>query len=149
MFRKFQRSSEGVAATEFALIAPVLVAMLLGIIDYCLFMNTQIRLELATRAAAQYMLNGGDPENLVEDVIIPSSLGVDVSTADDVIVRQGVVCRCSDGTELSCDETCGAGDYQRHFIEVELTVNYTAPFLPYVGLSQNMPLQAYVALQSE
>jgi Flp pilus assembly protein TadG len=149
MFRRFQKSSEGVAATEFALIAPVLVALLLGTIDYCLYMNTQIRLELATRAAAQYMLNGGDPDNIVNDVVIPSSLGVDVSTADDVVVRQDVICRCNDGTELSCDETCGAGDYERHFVEVELTVNYTAPFLPYVGLSTSMPLQAYVALQSQ
>ena len=146
---KFRRNKDGVAATEFALIAPVLVFQLLGICDYCLYMNTVIRLELATRGAAQYMLNGGDPENIVEDVIIPSNLGVAAANADDVLVRQDVVCRCGDGTEISCDTTCGAGDYQRHFIEVEMTVNFTAPFLPYVGVYQTMPLQSYVTLQSE
>jgi Flp pilus assembly protein TadG len=149
VYTKFRKDEKGVAATEFALIAPVLVFLLLGIADYCLYMNTVIRLELATRGAAQYMLNGGNPDNIVEDIIIPSNLGVTAANADDVLVRQDVVCRCTDGTEISCDTSCGAGDYQRHFIEVELTVNFTAPFLPYVGVYQTMPLQSYVTLQSE
>ena len=149
LFKRFRDDRRGVAATEFALIAPVLVFLLLGVCDYCLYMNTVIRLQTTARSGAQYILNGGDPANLVEDVVIPSDLGVTAANAGSVLVRNDVVCRCNSGQEIDCNTTCGAGDYQRHFIEVEMTINYNAPFLPYVGLNQTMPLQGYVTLQSE
>ena len=63
-------NQEGVAATEFALLAPILMILMLGIFDYGMFMNAQMKLESTARAAAQYVVLGGDPELIEEEIIL-------------------------------------------------------------------------------
>ncbi|TQJ33285.1 TadE/TadG family type IV pilus assembly protein [Arthrobacter sp. SLBN-122] len=49
------RNEEGAAAVEFALILPVLLLILIGIIEFSLAFNAQLSLNQAAREGARYM----------------------------------------------------------------------------------------------
>ncbi|MFB0836377.1 MULTISPECIES: TadE/TadG family type IV pilus assembly protein [unclassified Arthrobacter] len=58
-----KRNEEGAAAVEFALILPVLLLILIGIIEFSLAFNAQLSLNQAAREGARYMAihnNAGD-----------------------------------------------------------------------------------------
>ena len=58
---QFIKDKSGVAATEFALIAPVFLLLLIGVIDYGVYMNNVMHLENTARSAAQYVVQGATP----------------------------------------------------------------------------------------
>ncbi|MCB1556674.1 MAG: pilus assembly protein [Alphaproteobacteria bacterium] len=66
------RNREGVAATEFALIAPVFALFLAGVFDYGMYINTNMRMENTARSAAEYVIQGGDSGLISDDVITQS-----------------------------------------------------------------------------
>lgn len=140
--RGFIRDKNGTAATEFALIAPVLFFLLAGIYDYASYINYSMRLTDTTRAAAQYVVNGGNPDYVQSDVIQPSNLG----NQSAVTVNTEYVCRCDSGEEISCDGSCGINTYERKYIEVTLGANYSAP-VNFPGILSSMPMQSFVRIQ--
>lgn len=150
--KMFIRNVDGVAAVEFALIAPALILLILGMFDFGMYMNTTMKLENTARAAAEYLHQGGDPDNLEDDIIMDSSLDLTDETRDTVTVTNEYVCACGDDVEIDCDDTCEEdvdGDsYRRRYLEVTLNMDYE-PMFPYPGLPQTMVLGGFVRLQVE
>lgn len=143
--RVFQKDISGVAAVEFALIAPVLIFILIGIVDFGMYINMALKVENVTRAAAEYLLAGGDEADLENDIILPSNLG---STAGEVIPVVEYSCECVNGAAVACGGTCVAvGDYVRRFLDVSMEINYET-VIPYPGLVDNLTLQGNVRLQA-
>jgi Flp pilus assembly pilin Flp len=133
------RNYEGVAAIEFALIAPPLIMFMVGILDYGMYMNTQMQLENTARTAAQYIVQGGDPNNVEQDVVLQSRLQNIENYVDEMNIVTDFVCECRDGTEVDCDTddpggVCDEDDYMRRFIEVTLATTYD-PLMPYPGIT--------------
>lgn len=154
---KIIRNIEGVAAVEFALIAPVIVFLLIGVFNYGSYMNQNMKLENTTRTAAAYLYEGGDEENLDEDVYLPSNLGLTEDTLDTLTTDVAYICECVDGDEADCDLGCtdesGDGEdeedtYMRKYMQVTLTME-RAPLISYPGLSNDITLAGTVRLQVE
>jgi len=145
----FRSDVRGVAAVEFAFIAPILMFLIIAIFEYGMFMNMQMRLENLSRSIAQYIIQGGSIDNIWEDVVVEGNYFPDI---DDLESEMGFsaeeVCECEDAVEVSCDNECDNGEYKRYFIEVDLEMNYT-PMIPYPGLPDSMTMRGNTRLQTQ
>ncbi len=151
--RSFINNRDGVAAVEFALMAPALITVMLGIFEFGNYINTTMKLENTARAAAEYLYQGGDEETLEDDVIMNSNLDLTDTTRESVTVETEYVCECSEEREISCDLPCGEDDesdsYRRRYLEVTLNMNYDS-LLPYPEtLGRTMVLAGFVRIQVE
>lgn len=111
----------GNVAIEFALISPVLVLMLMGLLSYGLPVYYRMELENSVHAAAQYMNATSDSDlttltNIVQTASRLSGIVVDPPKA---------ACRCASSTvdEDPCPSTCGDGSSVAHYWTI--TAHYT------------------------
>jgi Flp pilus assembly protein TadG len=111
----------GIAATEFALVAPVLLLLLLGTFDAANLVQTTIQLERATRAGAQ--LAAADSSNL-------SAIRQQVIAAWPELTLEDVplpvhACECT-GVVVACGGTCAGGLVQTITVTAQRSLS---PFL--------------------
>jgi hypothetical protein len=144
----FFRNESGVAAVEFALIAPVFLLLMAGILDYGLMINYQMKLQDLSRTAAQYVVQGGSDADVMEDIIETSDFYQDsVAKGQDIILSTDTECECGNGVSMSCALSCPSdGDYLRSFYIVTLTSTYQTLF-PYPGLDDSITVNGYSRLQ--
>lgn len=116
----------GNVATEFALILPVTVVMLLGVIEFGLAVNTGSSLENGARAGAQFALGQGLDEAGIT-AVVAAAADVDPATLT-VASREFCECSGSWGTEVACTTDCGSGIPLAQFIEVSVNHPYTPMF---------------------
>lgn len=141
-------NQEGVAATEFALLAPILMILMLGIFDYGMFMNAQMKLESTARAAAQYVVLGGDPELIEEEIILQSSLNVSADTMDSLDIDKSYTYECADGIDIGEGSECDDGDYLREFFEITISMDYE-PIFDFPGVPDEITIAGNVRLQNQ
>lgn len=144
----FKKDKTGVAAVEFALIVPILLLLLVGLIDYGLYINTEMKLENMARSAADYVANGGDEENLEDDIVAFGFAPDDKNDFDDIVITTELTCECDDADVIVCDNACPDGEYKRRFIEVIMELEYDPLFL-YPGLPSSMVLTGDARLQMQ
>jgi len=138
---------EGIAATEFALMAPPLLLMLVGLIDYGTYLNRTIKLENTAYAAAQYIRGGGTEADLETDLLLNGNLGLTAANVDTVTVNVTYVYQCEDGIPVASDTDCGTGDYLREYIDVSVSETLD-PIIPYPGI-ESLDLSGNVRLQND
>lgn len=119
--RRFGRAAGGAAAVEFALLAPVLVVVLSGIVGYGLAMFDKIDLVSATRAGAQLALIDSSDTSAIENAVVGAT-GLGITAAD---VSTTEYCECLDGSTITCGATCGDGSDNRHFMTITATFDHT------------------------
>jgi Flp pilus assembly protein TadG len=101
------RQAGGTALVEFALVAPLLLLMLAGVLDYGMALRTAISVAAAARAGAQY--GSRSPGNAADTAGI---LAAAVNAAPDVkklSVASSMSCQCSGGGAVSCSGSCTGG----------------------------------------
>lgn len=113
--------NRGIAATEFAMVAPVLLLLLLGTFDVANLVQTTIQLERATRAGAQ--LAAADSSNL-------SAIRQQVIAAWPELTLEDVplpvhACECA-GVAVACGGTCAGGLVQTVTVTAQRSLS---PFL--------------------
>jgi Flp pilus assembly protein TadG len=146
---KYYRSEEAVAATEFALIAPIFLLLILGLVDFGFYILTSMKLESTARAAAEYVLQGGEEDSIQADVVDMASLGLTPEQIGSIETTSEFTCECRAGSEVSCStNTCGSGDYRRRYVTIQMSMPYDTLF-PYPGLPENITLKGRVRLQVE
>jgi Flp pilus assembly protein TadG len=144
---EYKKDEDGVAAVEFALIVPILAMLMIGLMDFGLFINAEMKLENMARSAADYVANGGDPADINAEIIANGFTPDTVNTFDDVIVTTASTCECDDGVEVDCTGSCDAGTgYMREFFAVDLEIEYTTVF-PYPGLPDSVTLVGHARMQ--
>jgi|GEM_PF-2089224 len=154
--KSYIKNKEGVAAVEFALIAPFLVFFMIGVFDYGTYMNDAMKIENTARATAAYLYEGGEEDNLDDDVFLPSTLGLTLATIDSLTSSINYVCECTNGEETDCESGCTADildpddsdTYMRRYLEVTLSMS-RAPLMSYPGLSDSQTVAGFVRLQIE
>jgi Flp pilus assembly protein TadG len=123
-----QRS--GSAMVEFALIAPVLLLIMAGVLDYSMALRTAICASDAARTGAQYgTLNPGNATDYagMQNAALNSAPNITGMSA--TATR---VCKCGDGSTITCGSTCGSGAVQI-YVQVVTTATVTKWFR-YAGL---------------
>ena len=146
-FKNFLRDTRGAAAAEFALLAPVLLFLMIGVADFGRYLHMKMQLDNLARNAAEYVRQGGDPDYLQQDVLLQAEfLGSDTESLQ---VTAEEFCECYDGVEAICSATspCGGG-YMRRFFAVELQQSFRS-MLPYPGLPEEVILTGFSRMQTE
>jgi Flp pilus assembly protein TadG len=83
------RDDRGAAAVEFALVLPVLILLVLGLIEFSRVFNTQISISNAAREGARTMAIENDP-GVARTAAISAAPSVNPSiSADDIAVSPG------------------------------------------------------------
>ena len=121
----------GIALVEFALVIPLLLVLLAGILNYSLMLRTGACVATAARAGAQY--GSRSPANATDTSGIQSAAVNAVPDAKGVTVTSARACQCPDGTSVSCSGTCGTGS-MLVYIQVTASASRSAIF-NYPGLA--------------
>ena len=136
-FSLFAKSEAGVAAVEFALIAPILILLMVGLTDMGLYIKSRMQLEQISRASVDYVMQGGDENNIGTDVLNY----YDAEHATSYSINTERFCTCADGETQDCSAlNCGAGDYSRQYFQVTLNRTVSTLF-PYPGIPDELQLQ--------
>jgi Flp pilus assembly protein TadG len=145
----FFRCERGIAAIEFALIVPMLIMILIGVVDYGMFINQKMKLQDLARTATQYVVQGGSDANVMADIIQTSDFYKAAAAKGQVItVATETLCECANAVAVSCTGTCtGSGNYVRHFYSATLSGTYK-PLFVYPGIGSDLKLTGYSRMQT-
>lgn len=150
LFQKFRKDEKGVAAVEYALLVPILSVLLVGIMDYGMFIHERMQLDNLARECVQYVLQGGNPDDITADVIAHSDIyaNVDQNQLSVTYTPPQLQCECSDGSSVSCSNnaTCPTGDYKRGFMSVSVTATYQ-PIISWPGIAANKTMTGSARIQ--
>jgi Flp pilus assembly protein TadG len=128
---------------EFALAAPVLMALLVPLVDLGIAISEQLQVAQAVQAGAQYASIHPWNSNSVDAIsnAVASATGLAAITATPP-PRQ--VCGCPSGSAIlsySCNTTCSNGETAGYYVVVTAELPY-APPLPYSVLGNSVTLSA-------
>ncbi len=124
----------GTSSLEFALLLPILLAMLVGLVDWGLAIDARIQLQSAVRAGAQYAMRMP-----TDTAGITAAVRAAASDRTLTVTNPVIWCECS-GSSTSCTSSCDAG--MQRFLSVSATQSYS-PITP-AGPTQ---IRAYVTLR--
>jgi Flp pilus assembly protein TadG len=128
-------SRRGIAIVEFALIAPLFLLLLAGVLDYCLVLRKAIAVADAARAGAQFgSLSITNASNIAGMQTAAINAAPDIVGLTATAVKS---CQCSNGTVVNCaGGTCSSGPV-RTYVQVTVRAATTAIFsysqLPFSG----------------
>jgi len=145
IFRSFTQDEKGHTAVEFALLAPFLIYFLMGMIDYGMYVHQRMQLENLARAAAEYVVKGGDENNVMQDVVVLSGK-IPQDEMDDVTSESEETCECGTGEATDCGTACPNGGYQRRFYSFSMSKSYNVMF-SYPGIDDSLTMTGNARLQ--
>jgi Flp pilus assembly protein TadG len=158
--RRLLRCNRGVAAIEFGLGAPMLLAVLVPVADLGIAFSTQQQLRQAVQAGAQYAAihpwNQSSPSEIANAVTAATPLsGVTVSPAPSQLCGCPSSGSSSNGitssagiTTANCDSTCANGQIAGYYVVISAELPYT-PVLPYslLGSSTTLTAQSMIRIR--
>jgi Flp pilus assembly protein TadG len=125
---------------EFALVAPVLLLLTAGVLNYAMALRTATAVANAARVGAQY--GSRSPGTASDAAGIQSAALNSAPTITGLTVTSACSCQCPGGAAVDCSGSCGSGKMLKY---VQVTVRATAStFLSYSGL----PFAGKVASQA-
>ena len=144
---RYDFGRRGTAMVEFALVLPMLLLLLVGVLDLGFAIYDTLQVQAAATAGAQYAArNTWDSGAISAEVA--GATGTPGITATPVPTQ---VCGCTDGGQFSvvgCATRCPSGTAPGLYASVSAQLQYQ-PTLPYPGLPSPLTLtgQAYQRLQ--
>jgi Flp pilus assembly protein TadG len=145
--RGMRDDRRGVAAIEFAIMAPALVMMTVCTVDLGMGIYSNMQVQNAAQAGAQYAMVHGFDASLISNAV-SSATGQSGISASPAPVRY---CGCATSagvTNVTCGSTCPAGAVYGTYVQVSTQGTYTT-ILPYpmIANSFNLTAQAAVRVQ--
>jgi len=126
---KLRRSEAGNAVVEFALIAPILMLMILGLVDAGRAIGANARLGNGVTAGLRYALS----DSYATDDIASAAMDGSRYADGEATVNVTRFCECPDGTSIACSGTCDAG-FKRIFVQVDMARTESTIFsYPIIG----------------
>jgi Flp pilus assembly pilin Flp len=107
------RDRRGASAVEFAIVAPVLIAGLLAMVDVGLGLGMRMELDRIVRAGAQAAISLNNDASAIEALVLASS-----ASPDDLSVEVERVCSCG-GVAASCTALCSGGTAPSVYYEID------------------------------
>lgn len=127
----------GSVAVETALLAPVILLMLAGAVDYGGAVQERMALVGAVRSGLQYALHHSTDSAQVE-LAVRGALSGD---ADTVSVTISQLCECPNGSTVSCSGACAVGERRRSFVDIDVQRSH-ATLLAWPGIENPTSLTA-------
>lgn len=121
-FFRILREDSGVSAIEFALLAPIFLAALLGMLSAGVMMYQKAGLNSAMQSAAHYVMAGGRDYAVMEQVV---RAGDGVQPGATVTTMN--VCRCGDTTS-ACSTLCADDSAPRSYAQISISQTLTPSF---------------------
>ncbi len=122
-------NNKGNAVVEFALITPVLLVMIVGLVDAGRAIEANARLGSGISAGLHYALADSYASAQIEAAAVSASRYAD----GEVSVAATRVCECPDGSAVACTGTCDAG-YKRIFVQIDMVRSQPTLFsYPVIG----------------
>jgi Flp pilus assembly protein TadG len=142
-----RRARLGGPAVEFALIAPVLIAVLIAMTDLGIAVYQWIDVQSAAQAGAQFAVKYGYTQSAVQTAVTSATDLAGVSATPAPVQA----CGCASGTSYlaaSCGSSCADGSTAGTYVTVSAQAQYST-ILSYPGLDNPMTLtgQATVRIQ--
>ena len=119
------RDSGASTAIEAAIIFPVLLSLVIGTVDYALYVMDNMRLAKGVASAVQFaMYNSNNDEGIRQVAYTASKF-----TSSQASVAVQHFCECPNSAS-SCTDNCPNDNHQKIFVSVAMQYAYT-PLLPY------------------
>jgi Flp pilus assembly protein TadG len=126
---RYRDDSRGVAAIEFAMIVPVLLFMIVGVVDLGMGIYADMQVQNAAQAGAQYAIAHGYTASSISTAVTSATSfsGITVSSGPSKFCG----CPSSSGvTTATCGSTCSNGTSAGTYVTVSASGTYTT-MLPY------------------
>ena len=133
--RKFIRDEQGVGAIEFALIAPFLAVVLLGIMSGWAYYTQNNYMRDSVEVAGKYFLQGGTSQDVALN--IAKAAWTDKPADGTVVLNQ--TCTCA-GAAASCGGVCSGGSIPQTYWTIEASSKYVDPFFGKTAFQNGLPL---------
>ncbi|MDH5722031.1 MAG: pilus assembly protein [Alphaproteobacteria bacterium] len=129
-------NTKGASAVEFALLAPILITLLVGTIDYGYYIVQRMELQSVATSVAEYVMIKQNDDNLV-------TVAGEVYSGNplDITVTSSYQCQCEGGAPAACPLSCPGDDYQRRYVVVTVSQMHNILF-PYPGFDSSVNLQS-------
>lgn len=122
LLNRFRRSQDGGAAVEFGLIAPLLIAVAVGMSAVGGEILERHAMRRAVSSGAQLLMATDADMTAVRDV----TLDAWPNKEDGATVEVTQWCRCG-SAQHSCSTTCSDGDYPEMYTRIAASTPYTGP----------------------
>lgn len=125
--RRRHREERGASAVEFALVVPILIVMVFGIVNLGVVLAQQISLNNGARQAARYAVVDGRNCGQIKDEGERNAETIGMVLAD---VPTPVVTNCGADTVKPCSGTTTGSNIT---VTMTRTADWTVPFPPFVS----------------
>lgn len=140
---RLARACDGSFAVELALLAPVLILLVGGMLDYGAMTYQSMALQSAARSAAEYL------RTHPSDVAGANAVAAEASSLQPqgLVVNAGSACECPGGAAVACANFCAGGALPNLYLAVTVTQDF-APLLPYPWVAGPVVLRGAATLRA-
>jgi len=135
----FARSSSGTSAIEFALVAPVLIFLAIGLIDVGRYMYFGIVVTHAARAGVQY-----GAQNIISADDATGMSSAALRDAPNITISVAPSYFCSPNGTAASAVACGSG--VPYYVQVKASGTFQALF-SYPGIPNHIPIAATAVMR--
>jgi Flp pilus assembly protein TadG len=135
------RDRSGNNMIELALVAPFIIAITLGVIDFGRGAHASMSLRSAARVGAEYVSRTGDLDKVTAVVTEAAQL-----KASTLVVTSNMFCECEGTGSATCGTYCRDGTIARRFISITTEQNFSTLF-PYPFVDNPMHLSGRAILR--
>ncbi len=141
---RFRTSQSGAAAVELAVVSPLLLLLMIGVVDYGRAFYTSVTVANAARAGAEF--GAHDPATTGDTVDMRKFAQSDAQEAGTITVSARRYCQCA-GVLQACT-ACASGAAPDVFVEVTAT-KILSTLLPYPGLPRTLTISRTATFRSQ
>ena len=134
--KRYIKKERGASATEFALLGPMLIFLLVGTVDFGMFIKQEMQLQEMVSEAVNYAARTQGDVNI--QAVAEGAFEGDFSK---VTLSTSIECECFDGVLQVCPADCAEDDFERRYVSVSASGTYS-PLFPYPGLPERVTLQS-------
>lgn len=143
--RAMSDDRRGVAAIEFAIMVPALVMMTVCTVDLGMGIYTNMQVQDAAQAGAQYAIAHGFDVNSISTAVSNATGQSGISASPPPVQYCG--CATAAGvTNVTCGAACPAGAVAGTYVQVSTQATYTT-ILPYPMIANTFNLTAQAAVR--
>jgi Flp pilus assembly protein TadG len=121
---RLARCEAGIAATEFAIFAPMLIIGMLMMVDVGRAVGARMEMDRNVRAGAQAAMSLNNDLSSIRGIILAST-----EQPDNLTVDVNMQCACS-GESASCTAQCTSGEAPSVFVEISALQPYGGIIMP-------------------